>query len=237
MRKIFSRLKQQLLSGIAKKEDLDRLYDQMAGLFQIQAAISGSPIIRPLRNWAISPDAIALVLADLQERTTPTIVEFGSGQSTVVLAAYLKNRRGGRLVTIEHDGQYAQGVSRQLAACGLEEYVDLRVVPLVNADSCASLPPCSTYDLSGMEKIKANLALVDGPPQTFGASGRYYAIRWAVSHLAADGVVYVDDYDRPADKRNVSVILGEIPAIRCETLIAEKGLVRLSLGQTGLKTH
>ena len=49
-----------------------------------RAAISGGPVLKPMRQWALSPDAMALILADLQERTRPHIVEFGCGQSTIV---------------------------------------------------------------------------------------------------------------------------------------------------------
>lgn len=53
----------------------------------------GIPVLSPLRGWGISPDALALVLADIQRRTRPVVVEFGSGQPTIALAAMLEKRR------------------------------------------------------------------------------------------------------------------------------------------------
>ena len=50
-------------------------------------------LLGPLRGWAISPDAIVHVLADLEPRENPTVVEFGSGESTIILASALARKR------------------------------------------------------------------------------------------------------------------------------------------------
>jgi hypothetical protein len=51
----------------------------------------GLPILKPMRGWAISLDAIGFILNRIQETDKPTVIEFGSGQSTIILgSAYRK---------------------------------------------------------------------------------------------------------------------------------------------------
>lgn len=219
------RVRKRLLVGVATRDDLDRLYDQIAGAAQIQSALQGAPILKPLRNWAISPDAMAWILSDLQERTRPTIVEFGCGQSTVILAAWLKNRQGGRLLSFEHDADHAALVRRQLEACGLGGFVDLQVVPVTERPATGGLAACRTYQLPEDGSPAIDVALVDGPPYLFGESTRYYPLRWAMDRLAAGGTAYLDDTIREGERR----VLAELRAqgvLTTEELRAEKGLVR-----------
>ena len=120
--RVFDRVRERFLIGIAREDQVremyDRLYDQVASMMQIQSAISGGPVLKPLRHWALSPDAMAIILADLQERTQPHIVEFGCGQSTIVFASWVRNH-GGRITSYEHDAAYADAVKKQLESCGL----------------------------------------------------------------------------------------------------------------------
>src|SRR4029079_1693157 len=94
--RLFDRVRERFLIGVARQEDINRLfdnfYDQVAGLIQIQSALAGGPVLKPLRHWSLSPDAVAAILTDLQERSRPNIVEFGCGQSTVVFASWVKQR-------------------------------------------------------------------------------------------------------------------------------------------------
>ena len=88
------KLRARLLEGLARKSDLDMLYAHINGLLQIQNAMDGKPVLRPMRLWAMSPDAMTWILAELQEHPKPTVIEFGSGQSTVIFAAAVKHRKG-----------------------------------------------------------------------------------------------------------------------------------------------
>src|SRR5688572_3438506 len=122
----FDCFRERFLLGVARTEyverRLDNLYAQLAGLAHIQIAMSRGLALKPLRGWAISPDAMALILAEAQAHVTPQMVEFGCGQSTVLLAAWAKHY-GGRLTTFEHDPAYAESIRRQLQGSDLTSYV------------------------------------------------------------------------------------------------------------------
>lgn len=228
--KLFDRVRERFLVGVARQDrvdqQIDHLYDQVAGLMQIQSAIGGGAVLKPLRQWAISPDAIAVILADLQERTKPSIVEFGCGQSTVVFASWLKHH-GGRLTTYEHDPHYADVIHRQLDACGLSSIVTLRVVPLTDYAAIGSLPASKSYDLPG-DRTTFDVALVDGPPYWAGEAGRYHPLKWSVDRMNPGGSVYLDDAARPPEQRIVAALKEAVPAVTVvEEARAEKGLVRI----------
>ncbi|MEO8679304.1 MAG: class I SAM-dependent methyltransferase [Vicinamibacterales bacterium] len=226
-------VRSRLLAGVAHQEDLDRLYDQIAGLMQIQSAMGGTPILKPMRGWALSPDAMGWILTDLQERSSPTVVEFGCGQSTVILAAWIKNRGAGRLTSFEHDPAYAAAIRRQLEACGLASQVDLQVVPLVEYPAVGALPPCQSYALPDRRDLAIDVALVDGPPYWAGDATRYHPLRWAADRLSPDGAVYLDDTIRAAEQGVVRELCLQVPAIVTENLKAEKGLTRGKRGSAG----
>ena len=228
--RLFDRVRERFLVGVARQEKVDQLfdnfYDQVAGLIQIQSALGGGPVLKPLRHWALSPDAIATILADLQERQQPSIVEFGCGQSTVVFASWVK-RHGGRLTTFEHDPHYAELIRRQLDACGLSAHVTVRVVPLIDHDGAGPLPPSKSYDLPP-DLDGFDVALVDGPPYWAGEAGRYHPLKWAVDRLNPGGAAYLDDAARPPEQRIVAALKAAAPGITTSDMRAEKGLVKVT---------
>jgi predicted O-methyltransferase YrrM len=226
MRRFLRKLGASLTAGLAQKKDIDDLYDQVAGLMQIQSAMHGGPVLKPLRVWVISPDAMAWVLAEIQERSDPVVVEFGSGQSTVILAACLKHKGRGRLLSIEHDAVHAAAVRRQLEACGLSSNVDLRVVPLIDYPVAGTLPASKSYALTGLPDVQVDVALIDGPPSELGDAARLHPAQWALSRLSAGGAVFLDDTTRSQERAVLAHLAAVVPDLAIDYPRAEKGLAR-----------
>jgi predicted O-methyltransferase YrrM len=169
---------------------------------------------------------MAIILADLQERTNPHLVEFGCGQSTVVFASWVRSH-GGRITSYEHDAGYADAVRKQLDACGLSQHVDLRVTPLVDHLALEGLPPSKSYALP-RDGGGIDIALVDGPPYWAGEAGRYHPLKWATDRLNPGGAVYLDDAARAPEQRIVAALRASTQGLTTSELRAEKGLVRLT---------
>jgi predicted O-methyltransferase YrrM len=224
IRRTLRRFRTWLQVDLARKEDLDHLYNQVAGLGQIAAALKGERVVRPLRGWALSPDAAVWILADLQQRQSPTVIEFGSGQSTIIFATVMKNRGGGRLISIEHDAAYAAEVGRQLEAHGLQELVDLRVLPLEERTESGGLSPCRSYPIKRLPDVMVDLAVIDGPPLANGNLTRFFPLRWALLHLRENGTIYLDDSKRPAEQQVLARVRTEFPNVTCSELPTERGL-------------
>lgn len=213
-----------LLSGMATKADLDNLYSQISGIQQIHSALAGGAVLRPMRGWAMSPDAMSWILADLQERESPTVIEFGSGQSTVILASALRNRNGGRLISVEHDPDYSKAVIRQLASLGLEDWVEFRILPLAGIPSGNGSGICHTYRIGELPAIAVDVALIDGPPARNGELTRLAPLEWCLENLKPGGAVYLDDSARPPERKALEIVANRDRGLKLRDLPAEKGL-------------
>lgn len=85
-------------------------------------AYGGAPL-------SITPEVGALLSVLVVARRPRTIVEFGAshGFSTIHLAAAARDVGSGRVITTEIEPSKAAAAQRNLAACGLDDLVDLRV--------------------------------------------------------------------------------------------------------------
>lgn len=200
-----AQVRRRLQAGLVTPADLDRLYERVAGAIQIQGALQGLPVVRPMPGWALSTDAIVCILSDLQERVAPSLVECGCGQSTVIFAAWLRGRGDGRFVSYEHDAAHAAGIRRQLDACKLSAFVDLQLVAIAERGAEDGLPACQSYVLPE-PPATFDVAVIDGPPYFFGDATRYHPLRWAVDHLNPGGAAYLDDTVRVAERQVVQAL-------------------------------
>jgi len=219
--KFIQHLKNRLFFPLAHKVDLDQLYRQIEGLIQIQNVMQGLPALRPMRGWAISPDAMNIILARLQSISSPTVIEFGAGQSTVILAAFLK-RTEGRLITVEHDPGYLQQIQIQLKHCELldrVEFINAKLTGMGNAQLGKS------YDLSSLPHLFVDLALVDGPPTSIGVNARLNPLDWSARHLISGGSIFLDDSNRLEEQTCKHRLLEIHPTLKLVEHQAEKGLL------------
>lgn len=223
MKSLLLKFRDRWFAPLATKEDIQHLYDQFAGLLQIQNAIKGEPVLRPMRGWAISPDAMTWILAELQERPSATVIEFGSGQSTIILAAVLK-RLQGRLISVEHDPEYFSIIRRQAEACGVADVIEYVHSPLIKIDD-----QCRSYDVSAIPARSVDVALIDGPPTTNGLLTRFIPLRWAAENLAGGGVIFLDDSARNSERECLKKLIGIYPDLVYSEKSAEKGILEVRL--------
>ena len=78
---------------------------------------------------AVSPETARLLYVLARASKAHDIVEFGAsfGVSTLHLAAALKDNGGGRLITTEFEAAKVAQLGRNIAASGLEAYIEVRV--------------------------------------------------------------------------------------------------------------
>ncbi len=227
MKKQLRSLLDRYFGQFAHRSDIDNLRRQMACIAELQATIPAPIPFGKLGGWAISADALAVVVRDIRSRQAPSIVEFGSGVSTLAIAGLLKTFGKGRLVTIEHDLTYLKVVERDLLACGLNEFVDLRHSGIVDFPGMPPLAACRSYNLSRLD-ISFDVALVDGPiTAEFGAATRMVPLEWCVGRLHCGGSIYLDDARRNEESQLITALHARHPEIAVEFLDAEKGLARL----------
>jgi Methyltransferase domain len=157
------------------------------------------------------PAAIELLVTEIGWRSA-SVVELGSGPSTVVLARAAR-RRGGRVISVEHDPDWAAEIRELLRGEQLEavaEVIDapLRELPPALRPAAAKElePPTKWYDVDAVRGAcpePIELLVVDGPPAGHAARElvRAPALGALADLLAPECTVVLDDIARPAERR------------------------------------
>lgn len=151
-------------------------------------------------DGAMTSKGLAVLCAEVAGRERPTVVECGSGYSTLLLARLLQ-ARGGRLVSLEHDPLWARRVAGELVAANLEEAATVVLAALeTHPLGRNELPWYSEPALSALP-LRIDVLLVDGPPAFTPATAlsRYPALPALGDRLACDATVLLDDIDRDGE--------------------------------------
>lgn len=153
-----------------------------------------------LGGWAATPSTMLWILDRVMSEPVHTIVECGSGTSTVWIATALKARGAdGRVVALEDNEHYAEITRAELERLGLSDWATVVHAPLVDT----GLPDDSSqpwFDLSGLALPgEIDLLFVDGPPSRVAPQVRYPAFPLLADRLAPSAVVILDDTGRPAE--------------------------------------
>lgn len=197
---------------------------------------SGLPLSAPLPSlggWAIAPDlAIELVRLIIREQPR-TILELGSGSSTVVMAYAIRINGTGHLWTVDHDPQFLQRTVEELEVHGLADLVTPILAPLVPMSLGDETWHWYQLDPSVLPS-QVDLLLVDGPPA--GRSrNRFPAVPMLRSLLSNDAIVVVDDTKRDDDLANVRRWSELFPEFTVSLVDLERGaaIMRLRGGTHG----
>ena len=168
-------------------------------------------IFLPLTSWSISPREVLHICNDIVMNKRKSIVEFGSGFSTICIAQLLKiNNIKASFISVENNESWANELRSLLQNCGLEEFVTIIVAPIADVSSeIAKTDQKKWYDSqilnSHFSKTElVDLIIVDGP---FGGTtpfARYSAIPFLKSKLAENYAVFLDDSSRDHEKQIAS---------------------------------
>lgn len=193
------------------RRDIQR---DVSALLSLYATLPASGNMPAPGGWAATPETLlALVSRILAAPHIDTVVECGSGTSTVWIALALKKRGEGRLISLEHDQQFAEQTALKLAELGLDEWVEIRVDGLVkqtlDEGSITWFPPAI---LGGIANV--SLLFVDGPPAYLGPQIRFPALPLLAERLTQDAWVILDDIDRAEERAILDRWTGEPRGVR-----------------------
>lgn len=209
------------------KSEFGDVYRQVESLAMLYRIFDGRPALPHLRGWAVSPD-LAVDLIDLvRAQGVRTVLELGSGASTVLLALAVQSTGSGHVVSIDHDKDYTEQTRRMLEAHDLSQWATVVHAPLVAQEVDGET--FRWYDLTGVS-IPADIEFlfVDGPPEATGPRSRYPALPLLVNHLADDAVIILDD-GRRADEQAIAAAWSEHPFVTSsEQLQHERRPIRLT---------
>jgi predicted O-methyltransferase YrrM len=174
---------------------------QVEALLQLFSGFAPRAPMPSSGGWALNPTGLLEVLSLVERHRPKTVLELGSGVSSVWLA-YALEKTGGRLVTIDHEQKYAERTSSLLSLHGLDQIAEVRIAALrpmsVAGADFRWYDPDAFADLS-----EVDLLVVDGPPGATGPVARYPALPMLEEKLAASATVVLDDVQRPDEQETI----------------------------------
>lgn len=202
-------------------------YKQIEALLSIHSVIKPHTPLPQLRDSAISPDMANIIIQQVLNNKYKTILECGSGVSTILISYCLKKLGQGHLWSIDHEEKYASITKQNLKSHNLEEFATVIHTPLKNIT--IKNKTWQWYDVGHLKDInEVDLLIIDGPPRTIDLMIRYPAMPLLFNSLSKHALIILDDASRQAEKDIVEKWLKEFPNLRYEFFNTEKGAVILT---------
>jgi len=196
---------------IAARENYrqSEFYSQLLRLLNLDAPIPST------RSWAASPDALLTLLHHAKQSNPKTILDLGSGMSTLVLA---KSAPAARVFSIDNSAEYA-GKTKEMLSLHKVTNAEVRVAPLL-----AHASGVDWYDLSQLRDIEdIDLLFIDGPPGSKNDRARHPALTECLSKLSPRAIIVIDDAGRDGEKDLAYEFAKALPNHSLEFLSHEKG--------------
>lgn len=185
------------------RTSLDTLPSDTLRLMRVADMLApGTPALPGLGDWAITPGALLTVIDDVYARSGPvTILECGSGSSTVFFALALAERgQGGMVVSLESDAGFAEETRRHLRCHHVQDIATVVDAPLID-QVLATGEKRLWYDLAGLPEFgKIDVLFVDGPVGGSSYQARYPAYPVFRQRLSSGALIVLDDTDRPQEQ-------------------------------------
>ncbi len=171
------------------------------------------------RNWSAAADFLQLLADEVAERRPATVLECGSGLSTLVLARALERAGGSRLVSLESGESFARASRQALQRHGLE--AEVIHAPLVSVSLGEG--EWRWYDPARLPQMEIDLLVIDGPPGFLQPLSRYPALPLLARRLRSGARILLDDAAREDERTVVARWLEAHPTLRHRYLELERG--------------
>jgi predicted O-methyltransferase YrrM len=179
----------------------------------------------------ISPQLGRLLARLVIQRKLLSILEFGAGTSSIVLATALSCVGGGKLTSVEHQPQYSteswrsvnsmKGIDAQLIVSPLRRRMTSEGLYWWYVAASGALNARAPFDL----------VLIDAPPKSFGRDAPLFQ---ALPHLRAGSVIVLDDARRRRESRIVRRWQRSLPGIELlihDRTFGNRGIALLAFGE------
>lgn len=161
-----------------------------------------------LRGWAIAPDTAVLLyeLVKNSRKRSLSIVEMGSGSSTIVFASALANEKvRGHVYSLEHNSEYAQKTRNNLQTASLDGIATIIDSPIgsIQLDN----EERKWFSSGSLDELpdEVDILFIDSPPKSTAALARYPAVPLLYDRLCIGSIIILDDYLRDDEKKMVKL--------------------------------
>lgn len=164
----------------------------------------------PLTDAAAGPHYYAHILNDIIINNKKSIVDIGSGISTILIARLLKiNNISASIISIDHDKNWQNIVSSILKRDGVDQYVTFIDSPIIKSNEY------TWYDKTKIvfpDDYSIDTLLIDGPIGITAHLARFEAVPFLKKYLSRNCyTIYLHDTDRPDEKEIVRLWAMDLP--------------------------
>lgn len=176
-------------------------------------------------HWSAAADFLELIVDEVINLKPATILECGSGVSTLMLAAACRESGQGRVLSLEHQQEYASDLRDIVASYALQEFVTIIDAPLVHTP--VNGLDYQWYSLDNLVECDIDMMVIDGPPGRLQKNSRYPALPLLAGRMAPACSIFLDDAAREDEREIVRLWVQELPGLNSSYIDNERGCSRL----------
>jgi len=205
---------------------LNNSYRQIQALLALNQLLQLNWALPPLRGWAASPDFLLLIVEHTRQHQPKVILECSSGASTIALAQSVKLNGKGRVLSLEHDPEYAEKTREELKKQGLQDYATVLDAPLKKYIFNENQYLWYNFGAQ-IGDLPIDMLVIDGPPGSLNRLARYPAGPLLLPMLTKNGSVFLDDSDRIDEQEIINLWVTQFSHLCIHQKDCEKGAVIL----------
>lgn len=182
--------------------------DDIYAMSILQPLLSGKDYLA-INGGALRPFCMAYILNEIIINKRKSVIEFGSGISTILIARLIKeNELPVSFVSVEHNIEWIEVLNKQLKKENLTDFVKIEHINLV--DQNTEIGKVLSYDSKRVLNIiagnKYDLIIVDGPPANKREIrySRYPVFFNFRNNLFNDYCLIIDDANRKGEKEIIN---------------------------------
>src|SRR5574337_237471 len=193
----------QIFNSLNQKINLK--LDDIYCLNLLQPLVGNYPFL-PMTGGSLRPFCLVHLLNDLLINQRKSIIEFGSGISTILIGRLIQRQRlRTQVISIEHEKKWTAELRKVIKKEQLDKFVTVINAPLVKC----KLHPDNNYwyDLNVLDnhiekRKKFDMVIIDGPPawQQGKELARYPALPYLKNKLSERVAIYLDDANRNGEQ-------------------------------------
>jgi predicted O-methyltransferase YrrM len=153
-------------------------------------------------DFSISPDAACALIQELYLKKPSTVIECGSGDSTIIIASCLRKIGNGQIISFEHDELWAKKSISLINSLNLQDICKVIYAPLSNIEVDDSNWSWYSNFENSIKSEKIDMLFIDGPPsqKKNNEAPRYPAVPLCYSRFNDGAIVILDDAKRKGEK-------------------------------------
>lgn len=180
----------------------------------------------PFGAFTICEDFGDILIQEVLNSRPKTILEVGSGVSTVLLGYCLEILGEGHIYSIEHLPEYAQRTRSLTKNHRVDHYTTVIDASLIMRE--IQQEQWLWYDTSGLAEMQYDLVVVDGPPRRTGPLARYPILPLFDDSMSSNSVLLLDDALRKDEEAILLRWQEEFPQYTVKRFNTKKGAARLA---------